>query len=376
MELIYQISTGIIQILQSIGDFISFLDTLIKILTYFGDTVFYVACVSIIYWCISEKIGKSLAGALLTSAYTNTFLKGIFGLARPYQILPNVYNVQETTAIRHITTANGFSFPSGHAQSSGAFWSALSMLSWRTKIKWLFSIVLMSSVFMIPFIAFTRVYLAVHWPLDVVFGAIIGVIIGIGYISLEGRLTSSLSTWSFQKQIIGVIILVTILLLASSGVTLVTAYIRGAYLPLIDPQVAAPQDIITYMGFSLITASCGNYVGVIGGLLIGIVLDKRFVNFKTGSGFFRKITRVILGLSTVLMIYLITKIIMDIITDMVSVTMISAILKISLDFIGFFLIGFVAVFVFPLIFTWIEPYLFEKLPQRIRGARTLETEEI
>jgi hypothetical protein len=71
------------------------------------------------------------------------------------------------TAIRQ-ETATGFSFPSGHTQSF-ATWSTLFAI--KLKKKWLSILV---SV-LIALVAFSRLYLGVHYPSDVIVGAAFGI---------------------------------------------------------------------------------------------------------------------------------------------------------------------------------------------------------
>lgn len=71
----------------------------------------------------------------------------------------------------HLVEASTMSFPSGHAMSSIAFFGFLIYLVWRlvsTKwLRWLLSIVLL---LLILAIGFSRIYLGVHYPSDVLAG--------------------------------------------------------------------------------------------------------------------------------------------------------------------------------------------------------------
>jgi membrane-associated phospholipid phosphatase len=60
-----------------------------------------------------------------------------------------------------------YSFPSGHAMSSMSFFLVLTILTWNTAWRWL--VIFIGSLFVIG-IAWTRLYLGVHYPSDIVGG--------------------------------------------------------------------------------------------------------------------------------------------------------------------------------------------------------------
>lgn len=68
-----------------------------------------------------------------------------------------------------------FSFPSGHATSAFVFYGLLAYLVWHTKLsrslKWILSLLL---ILLAVLIGFSRVYLRVHYPSDVIGGFFIG----------------------------------------------------------------------------------------------------------------------------------------------------------------------------------------------------------
>ncbi|TMU50829.1 phosphatase PAP2 family protein [Flagellimonas algicola] len=75
--------------------------------------------------------------------------------------------------IRILDTPSGYSFFSGHASSSFAI-ALLAYLLLRSKIKW-------AGLFFVWPLLFTtsRIYVGVHYPLDVLVGAVVGVLSGL-----------------------------------------------------------------------------------------------------------------------------------------------------------------------------------------------------
>lgn len=109
-----------------------------------------------------RKTGVVLAvGLVLGLIIGNLFLKNIFARLRPFQIKEGVNLL--------IAAPKDFSFPSGHTLSS--FISA-TVLSIRHKKSRVYAIVLAS------LISFSRLYLYVHFPSDVIGGIVLGVLIG------------------------------------------------------------------------------------------------------------------------------------------------------------------------------------------------------
>jgi hypothetical protein len=99
-----------------------------------------------------------MVSVFLLGYWANNLLKDLFHTARP---LPD--QVRQI----HRETGTGYAFPSGHAMNPLMFWGALAMRYRRT---W-FTVSVAVLVFLI---GFSRLYLGVHWPLDVIGGWAIG----------------------------------------------------------------------------------------------------------------------------------------------------------------------------------------------------------
>ncbi len=123
----------------------------------------------------TRKAGFVVAGALLLEFFfCNGILKPLVARTRPYDIRTDVLVI--------IHKPGDFSFPSGHTGISFAAVSALYFCGRRTGreafdfagLEWLWKIAGILAVL----IAFSRLYLYVHYPTDVLGGAVLGVICG------------------------------------------------------------------------------------------------------------------------------------------------------------------------------------------------------
>jgi len=82
--------------------------------------------------------------------------------------------------IRVVKNSSDFSFVSGHATNSFAV-SIFVILSLKNYFKPIYFLLIWPLLF-----AYSRIYLGVHYPLDVLSGAFLGILIGIGFYKVHG----------------------------------------------------------------------------------------------------------------------------------------------------------------------------------------------
>ncbi|OOM77152.1 undecaprenyl-diphosphatase BcrC [Clostridium puniceum] len=119
---------------------------------------------------ISKKYRKYsfmiIVALILCYVIGNLGLKLLVARARPFDVIPLLEGLL-------IKSPTDFSFPSGHTMCSFA---ASVVIFYMNKRIGIFALILSS------FIGFSRLYLYVHYPSDVLGGMIIGIIIGISTI--------------------------------------------------------------------------------------------------------------------------------------------------------------------------------------------------
>ena len=135
------------------------LDAVAFVITGLGSEIFYTIALPLIYWVWNKRWGYRLGVVFLFSAYLNSVAKLAFHTPRP----PASGNVR----VIHPETGGGYAFPSGHAQGTTVSWGWMGL---EIRRRWFYVV----SVLVILAVSLSRIYLNVHWPIDVVGGILIG----------------------------------------------------------------------------------------------------------------------------------------------------------------------------------------------------------
>jgi len=249
----------IIKFIQSVHT--PMLDIFFGFITNLHDVGLYVAAFPLLYWLYDKRFTRYLLTVFLLGGVWASFgLKEFFGTARP----------TEADGIRQLfqETGTGFAFPSGHAQGPMAFYGALALhfkKTWVTVICGL----------LIFLIGFSRLYLGLHWPLDVLGGWVIA--LGLLY-----AFDLSRRVW------IGEGISVRNQLIMAVGIPLATLVIWRS----------APWDAAL-----AVSGESYKLTGAYIGFWVGAILEDRYVGFnpRHGSAVFHSL-KVIGGLALVMVI--------------------------------------------------------------------------
>ena len=148
----------------------AFMDFIMPIITIFGDAgIFWIACAVILLLIPKyRKVGLSMGIALLLGLLVcNVTMKPLFHRIRPYD-----YKEQylDTLIPLLVERQHDFSFPSGHTIASFEACTALMLRNKRLGIP---------ATILAILIAFSRLYLYVHYPSDVIASVILGICFGI-----------------------------------------------------------------------------------------------------------------------------------------------------------------------------------------------------
>ena len=156
-----------IGILNKIQDIFgcAFLDTVMPIITKLGDGGIFWIALAIIFICFKKtrKIGFCMGLSLIIGYLTgNVFLKNVVARTRPYDV-----NTEFEILVERLKS---FSFPSGHTLASVESATAIFICNKKIGIP---------ALVLAGLIAFSRLYLYVHYPTDVLGGAVLGILVAI-----------------------------------------------------------------------------------------------------------------------------------------------------------------------------------------------------
>jgi len=224
---------------------------------------FFLLAIPFIYWCLDRRTGARLTVLFLIAAYSNAAVKLLADQPRPLDYAPDrilpLFQYPLDQAKEQYEAVGG-GFPSGHTQSTVAIWGYLAS---RSKRAWLWVV---AGLFML-LIPLSRVYLAVHFPHDLLGGYVLGALLLLLYLWLEPKVEAKLGQSSLSRQL-GIALALPALLMAlfpcESGVT------TGAALM---------------------------------GMGAGFVLERRLVGFEGTGAWWKRALRYLLGAAVLAALY-------------------------------------------------------------------------
>jgi membrane-associated phospholipid phosphatase len=235
------------QIRQALG---SFADVLFNIISLVGIAA--VAVIAYIYWCRDKQKGKFLLASFTIGASLNSAIKNTICAYRPWKrdarIVPSALS---------ISTAGGYSCPSGHTITAVSVYGGIAMQEKKNKkMMW-------GMIILILLIAFSRNYLGVHTPQDVLIAMAEGIFVLFA--------VQKLFAW-YEKGDRNDTVILAAGLLITAGLIAYTllksypmTYENGVLL--VDPKDMQADGMKSY--------------GMFAGALVGWYLEKKYVCFST-----------------------------------------------------------------------------------------------
>ncbi|MFH2104461.1 MAG: phosphatase PAP2 family protein [Chloroflexota bacterium] len=273
METIWDLGVQWIVALQGLGDWLT---APMEFFSFLGTEDFFMLCLPVIYWCINSQLGIQVAFILMFSDCLNGGLKLVFHGPRPYWY---------SEAVKGLAAETSFGVPSGHSQTAVSIWGMVAV--WLRK-GWVWLLV----VLVIFLIGFSRMYLGVHFPHDVLLGWSVGALLLLLVVGLWGRGAAWLRKRTAAQQVL-VAFLVSLAMILFVAIPYFWLTTGGWQPPAAWAEFAG--EAVTMEG-SLTTA------GTLFGLAVGLVWLEKLGGFKTSGPFWQLVLRTLLGLIGVLAI--------------------------------------------------------------------------
>ena len=135
------------------------LNELMLLITQLGDETAFLIIALVVFWCVDKRRGYYVMAVGFVGTITNQFLKLLCRIPRPW-VLDEQFTILEAAR----EGASGYSFPSGHTQSAVGTFGCLAATTQRKWLRW-------SYIALAALVGFSRMYVGVHTPYDVLVGA-------------------------------------------------------------------------------------------------------------------------------------------------------------------------------------------------------------
>ncbi len=245
-----------------------FLDGIFSVVTHLGEETFFIIFGVIFFWCVSKKEGYYLLSVGFIGTILNQFLKLIFRIPRPW-VKDKSFTIVESAR----SEATGYSFPSGHTQSSVGVFGAIAR--WGNH-----KILTAISIIICILVPLSRLYLGVHTPLDVGVSLLIALML---IFVLYPIIHNCFDNTKTMRILFAVMVLLSVIYLA-----FVTLY-------------GFPENVDKDNLFHGIK-NAYKMLGCTLGIFISFEIDRRYINFQTKGNLLCQVLKVVAGTVPLLLI--------------------------------------------------------------------------
>ena len=210
----------------------------------------------VVYWCVNKKLGYRF----MATAWIGEVLNGVIKLTvcayRPWIRSDSIVPAGDSKV-----AATGYSFPSGHSLCAAMYYGSAAVWQWN-KRRW---ISILCGV-LILLTGFSRNFLGVHTPQDVVVGITEGLLLVAVVIFAEKRVADNDKALDILT-VVGILVTVGVILYITLK-PYPMDYVDGKLL--VDPQKMMNDSFKACGGFS--------------GLLIGSYIERHFIRYEIPQG--------------------------------------------------------------------------------------------
>lgn len=239
------------------------LDGFMELVTKLGEASIVTLLVAAIYWCVDKREGIYLMLTFYYNRVINGFLKITACVYRPW-----IRDARVTPVPAAMADATGYSFPSGHSANASSFFGGLAMKKKRNKLLRVLLVVL------VLLIGFSRNYLGVHTPQDVIVSIILAAALLFAF--------RALLDWVDKNPDKDWIVLV-------AGAAICLALILYASLKSYPVDYDAAGEMI--VDPKKMSADSFKNAGMGLGFALGWFLERRFIKFSSGGSVPARIVR-------------------------------------------------------------------------------------
>jgi len=249
------------------------LDEIFSLITHLGEETVFIVIGMVFFWCINKREGYYLLIVGLVGTVLNQFMKLLCRIPRPWVRDKNFTIVESARA-----EADGYSFPSGHTQT--AVGSFAGIARWNKNL-----IIRIVCIVLAVLVGFSRMYLGVHTPADVLVGAAMALVLVFAVYPLVRKAS--------EKERTMRIVMAVMLAIGIGYLLFVELY-------------PFPADIDTH---SMESGAKRAYtmLGCIVGLWLTFELDTRFIKFDTKAVWWAQILKLVIGIIPVMAIKILLK---------------------------------------------------------------------
>jgi len=218
------------------------LDTIFQLITRFGEETILIIVFCMLFWCINKRMAYVTGVSFFLSSLAVQGLKIVFRVPRPWINDPTFSPVGGA-----INASTGYAFPSGHTQNAAALLGAIGVQLKQKGLK----IILFTLIILV---AFSRLYLGVHYLQDVMTSLLITFAI---VLFAQKVITSE----SVEKK--GMLILSFFIILCAIAVILLSIY-------LYHNEIVAPSHLRDS------TRAAGAAIG----FAMGMYVERMYIKFS------------------------------------------------------------------------------------------------